>query len=52
MDKEREIIKMSIRKILCFRNDNGEHVIFAHDNLNAEKKIDELMEVIDILLKK
>ena len=51
MENEREIIKMSIRKILCFREHNGEHIIFKHDNLNTERKIDELMELIDILIK-
>lgn len=50
-EKIKEIIAMSLRKIICYRQGNGKYVIFKHDEENTERVMSELEEWVDVLLK-
>ena len=54
MEEEKiyKIIEMSLKKVICFRQRNGEYKIFSHDEENTKRVIDEIMEIVKICLYK
>ena len=45
-----QILELILLKVLCYKKDNGEYIIFAHDAMNTKRKVDEIMDIIKVAL--
>ena len=45
-----KILELVLRKIICYRNNNGSYKIFSHDEENTERVISEVMGVFKSLI--
>jgi hypothetical protein len=49
-EKQIEILKLVLLKVLCYKQSNGKYVIFKHDEENTEKTIDEIMDILKVAI--
>lgn len=47
-EKELEIYRLILLKVLCYKQNNGKYIIHGHDELNTNRTIDQIMDIIKV----
>jgi hypothetical protein len=50
MKKEEEILRLILLKVLCYKETNGDYIIFSHDAENTKRVIDEIVDILKVAL--